>query len=85
MLVLSHLCFCIIVVGPCGIYGASGREEDADALQDSIRATHVEEGMSGACPRVAGLEVGSLAAMTVFVLATSRGVLPGEGQATKEM
>jgi hypothetical protein len=54
-------------------------------VQDSIRATHLEEGMSGACPRVTGVEVGSLAAKTVLVLATSRGVLPGEGQAMNEM
>ena len=62
---------------------AMGQELDADAVQDSIRHSHIETGMSGAiaAPLIAE---GSLAASAAQQLAEGRSASPGEGEATIE-
>jgi hypothetical protein len=64
--------------------GATGRVDDADALQDAARYQHLETGMSGARPQPAVAE-GSMAAGSMQAAAESRTALPGEGPARVEV
>ena len=63
---------------------ATGRLEDADAVQDVIRANYIEGGMSGMMPSPI-LVQGSLAAKAATQMATARVALPGEGPARTEI
>ena len=63
---------------------ATGRLEDADAVQDVIRMNYIEGGMSGMMPSPI-LVQGSLAAKAATQMATSRVALPGEGPARTEI
>ena len=64
--------------------GATGREDDGDALQDCIRLAHIEGGMSGLVP-FPTIGVNSLVELAAQKLATARVALPGEGAARVEL
>eukprot|EP00966_Prymnesium_polylepis_P302724 6993760-Prymnesium_polylepis.1 len=70
-------------VAPAAV-NATGREHDADALQDSIRFAHVETGMSGAVQAPA-IQEGTLSAHAARELAESRAPLAGNGATVVEL
>jgi hypothetical protein len=65
--------------------GATGCVTDADAIQSSIRFTHIDTGMSGMMPAPVMQVPGSLAAQAATRMATGRMSLPGEGPARAEI
>ena len=62
---------------------ATARERDEDALQDSVRYSHVETGMSGIVQAPA-IQEGTLSAHVARELAESRAPLPGNGETPHE-
>ena len=67
------------------LVGATGCVTDADAIQSSIRFTHIDTGMSGMMPAPVMQVPGSLAAQAATQMATGRMSLPGEGRARAEI